>query len=296
MSFCNDLKSNLCSVKLHKRDCPALFYGMAMFGRSFSIERIRIQTQSADVAQLYASLLKTNFKIFADVIAGGSKVPTYRVDVASQGDRLKILADYEFGMTDGYINTDVLDEQGGLQSFLRGAFLSCGQMSDPIKEYRLDFCISRELPAVELQAFLAEIGVVSSITRRQTGYCVYIKRRDSIIDFLAFIGATVQSLNLIDESMLRDVKNSVNRAQNCDNANISRIIEASIEQRRSIEKLIKSGKFNLLSQPLKSAGMLRMEYPEASINELCSYSGESVSQSGMYHRLKSLVILAGMEK
>ena len=89
---------------------------------------------------------------------------------------------------------------------------------------------------------------------------------------------------------LREIKNDVNRSVNCSTANIKKTTEAALRQIRSIELLEKEGV--LRNQPLsiRQTAEMRLEYPEASLDELARMS--NVSRSGINHRLRKLVALA----
>ena len=125
---------------------------------------------------------------------------------------------------------------------------------------------------------------------------VYIKRNEMITNLLTLIGASMRSLELIEMSILSSVKNNMNRAANCDNANLDRMVEASIKQRNAIDFLDKKGILQTLDEGLQYAARLRRENPEMSIKELCLISSEPISPSGLSHRLKRLVDLYGERK
>ena len=74
--------------------------------------------------------------------------------------------------------------------------------------------------------------------------------------------------------------------------NIGKQVDASIVQCRAIDTLIKAGKLETLSDELYSAAMLRKENPGASLSELCRLYGESITRSGLNHRLKKIIDIA----
>ncbi|MBQ1962207.1 MAG: DNA-binding protein WhiA, partial [Clostridia bacterium] len=122
-----------------------------------------------------------------------------------------------------------------------------------------------------------------------TGYVVYIRRSEMITNLLTLMGLSDRSLQLIETTIVKSVKNNINRARNCDNANISKTVEASIKQRKAIEFLEKTGRLEVLPEQLFSAARLRMENPEASLNELCKLSNEPITVSGLNHRLQRII-------
>lgn len=289
MSFCFDVKNELAGIRPPKRCKLPLAYGFLLFGRSFSYKRISMQTANAEMAEYYCRLINEIYKAQTLTEQGGGARPTYRASVPSDTDRLRILASFDYGMHDGMINRELIAEPNAAASFIRGAFLSCGNVSDPEKEYRADFSIRDEALAYEFKALLEENYISAAVSRRGTGYVVYLRRSEMITNLLTLMGLSDRSLQLIETTILKSVKNDMNRARNCDNANISKTVEASINQRIAIEFLEKTGRLEVMPEQLQAAARLRRENPEASLQELCRLSPEPITVSGLNHRLRRII-------
>ena len=289
MSFCSDIKTELVDVRVSRCCGRALTYGLLLFGRAFSAKKISMQSENRAVAQLYCDLIKKNYGATAHITSGGTKNITYRSEITDETDRLKILASVDFGMCDGKISHEFFDRACCEASFVRGAFLSCGQISDPSNSYRVDFSVKNEKLAQELRDILKKHSVAANISKRGNGFVVYIKRSEMIINLLTVMGASARSLEMIETTIIKSVKNNMNRARNCDSANITKTVEASIKQRKAIEYLKKREILSSLPQELVSAAMLRIKYPEASLKELCKNSPDPITVSGLNHRLKKII-------
>lgn len=289
MSFCTDIKNELAELKT--RDCckTALIYGFALFGRSFNSKRICLQTENEKTAKSYALLLSSVYDVDVDIRRGGGKHPTFIAEVNSEFDRLKILASVDFGIYDGSIYSEIFYRECCKSSFVRGAFLACGHLSDPDKSYRVDFYIKSEDLAKEFSLFLSEHLIDSHISKCGNGFRVYIKKNEMIVNLMAFMGASAVSLQYIEASVIKSFNNKSNRAINCDNANINRTVKASLKQRKAIEYLIKNEQLESLPQELKSVAELRMENPELSLKQLANVSKEPITVSGLNHRLKRIM-------
>ena len=95
---------------------------------------------------------------------------------------------------------------------------------------------------------------------------------------------------------MRDMRNNVNRVVNCETANLNKTINAALKQIEDI-KLIKSiNKFEELPETLREIANLRLEHPEASLQELGSMLKNPVGKSGVNHRLKKISEIAREEK
>lgn len=289
MSFCSEIKTELTEIKVSRCCVQALTYGLLLFGRAFGAKKISMQGENYAVTKLYSTLIKKNYDAEVKITTGESKNTTYRAEVDDEIDRLKILASVDFGMVDGKISHEFFNRSCCEAAFVRGAFLACGQMSDPEKSYRVDFPVKNESLAYELRDILARHEVAANISTRGKGFVVYIKRSEMIINLLALMGASARSLELIETTMIKEVNNKTNRVFNCDGANINKTIEASMRQRRAIEYLISREMLSSLPEELISVANLRLKYPEASLKELCKNSSEPITVSGINHRLKRII-------
>ena len=122
---------------------------------------------------------------------------------------------------------------------------------------------------------------------------IYIKDGEEISKFLALLGANKSVLQFEEIRVQREMNNKINRIVNCESANLSKTINASIEQIEAIKKLKKKHKFEKMSEPLKEIAMLRLNNPNASLIELGQMLKEPVGKSGVNYRLKKIIELAG---
>ena len=117
MSFCSEIKNELISLKTHSCCRLSLTYGFMLFSRAFSLKRISMQTGNECVAKAYAELIKSTFGAAAEITCGGTKRPTYKAEVTSDTDRLKILAAFDFGINENLIDRGLLARDCCRQSF-----------------------------------------------------------------------------------------------------------------------------------------------------------------------------------
>lgn len=289
MSFSSDVKTELCEIRTPECCKMPLTYGFLLFSRAFSVRDIKMQTENEAAAVLFSRLISEVYSVDCKVTSGGGKKTVYRLEIESEAERLKLLAAVDFGIYDGKINRDVLTRECCKASFIRGAFLACGQISDPEKSCRVDFLVRDRKRADEFRSFLRENYIETNLSLRENGSLIYIKRNEMIANLLTLMGVSGRSLELIETSILKSVSNNTNRARNCDNANLDRMVEASLKQRRAIDYLDKSGVLETLPETLIKAANLRRENPDLSIKELCKISGGDISPSALNRRLKKLL-------
>ncbi|MBQ6847797.1 MAG: DNA-binding protein WhiA [Clostridia bacterium] len=289
MSFCSEVKSELLNLRLSGCCLSAYSYGFMLFGRSFSIKRIALQTASEDVAKGYCNAIFTSYRIKPQITKGGSKRPTFVAEVTSEADRLKILAENDFGMNTELIDDTIFVRECCFGAFVRGAFLACGNINDPEKEYRLEFNVKLETIALELQALFLGVGISLKSTKLGKGLKLYTKDSAVIEDLLTLMGASKHTLTIMDTKIMKSVKNNINRARNCDSANISKTVEASIKQRTAIEFLERADRLESLPIELLEAANLRKANPDATLKELCRLSTTPLTVSGLNHRFAKII-------
>ena len=121
---------------------------------------------------------------------------------------------------------------------------------------------------------------------------LYLKNSDLIADFLAFLGASVAAMGIMEARLEKELNNKVNRRCNCDDANTSKVVEAAQEQMAAIRILKERGMLDKLPAKLKQAALARDAHPSSSLSELAAMMDPPVTKPAMNHRMKKLMELA----
>lgn len=121
---------------------------------------------------------------------------------------------------------------------------------------------------------------------------LYFKQSNYIEDFLTAIGAQVAAMGVMEAKVEKDLRNGVNRRVNCETANLTKVVDASIGQLAAIRKLEENGVLRTLPQKLQQTAQLRRDNPEATLSELAEMSDPPVSKSAMNHRMRKLIELS----
>lgn len=290
MSFSSDVKTELCAIE-NTQDCcrRAEAYGLLFFGHIFGKYEISLTTEYDFVAEKYKQAIACF--IHTEPAVSVSRSGKITVSVESADDRIDILN--ELGYTGKETSLRLLktniENECCFGAFLRGAFLSCGIITDPKREYHLEFDPAFKNKCRDLCEFLDGFAVSPKISDRNGVNIVYFKDSSQIEDILTVMGAQMSVLSLINEKIFKDVRNHVNRKVNCDNANIRKTCKAASQHIKAIESLMASGKFEELDGEIKELAMLRLDNPEMTLNELGENLSKPLSRSGVNHRLKKLM-------
>lgn len=291
MSFSSDVKKELSIIESENDCCQrAEAYGLLYFGRAFGSDEISLMTDYDFVAEKYKNAIRYLVQTEPDEVI--SKSGKYTVSVNDPDDRLDILN--ELGYTGKersmrLLTSNIENDECCFGAFLRGVFLSCGIITDPKKEYHLEFDVTFMSKSRDLAESFEDFPVVPKQSDRNGVNIVYFKDSSHIEDILTVMGAHQSVLALINEKIYKDVRNMVNRKVNCDKANIKKTCEAAAEQINAIEKLKAKGMLDEIPPELKELALLRLDNPEMSLSELGASLTEPLSRSGVNHRLKKLM-------
>lgn len=178
------------------------------------------------------------------------------------------------------------------RNYLGNLFLCCGSVSDPRKEYHLEWSCSFAEQASQLQGVVQSFGIDAKIVLRKKLYVVYVKDSEGIINLLNLMGATVSMMEMENQRILKELRNSVNRRVNCEAANIGKTVSASGKQISDIQFLEEKGILKTLPESLRKMAELRLEYPDVPLRELGELAVPPIGKSGVNYRLRRLSEIA----
>lgn len=178
------------------------------------------------------------------------------------------------------------------KAFVRGTFLGGGSITEPSTRYHLEIRLENNECREKLVEVIRRFSIKVKLLERKYSYSIYIKDGEEISKFLALIGANSSVLKYEDIRVLKETRNNVNRKVNCETANLNKTINAAVEQIQAIEKIKAKKKFNSLTANLREIANLRIENPDATLEELGKMLSEPIGKSGVNHRLKKIMEIA----
>ena len=296
MSFSSETKAELCRVPLAKPCCVrSELYGVMLYCNTFTHRELRVVTEHVPFAQRTEKLLMKAAGVRPERRSGedggGKNSLTLR-----EADALEKLCGI-YGLEPSrspshHINLGVLEEDCCRVSFLRGAFLAGGSITDPLKGYHMEFITSHYSVSREACTLLGELGFKPGEIARGGNYVLYFKQSEVIEDLLTTLGAPLAAMQIMNTKLEKELANKVNRRTNCDVANLGKTVDAAQDQLRAIRSLEREGRLTDLSPRLLEAARLRLENPELSLSQLADIAEPPVSKSSLHHRLKKLMEMA----
>ena len=299
MSFSSDAKAELCAQRPDRKCCAvAESYGVLLYCNTFSAREIRIITASRDFAARLPRLFKRAFSLSFDVLPPENAKEKSSFLITSP-EKIKRIFDAYGAEVDStlshHVNFGVLEEDCCRASFIRGAFLAGGSVTDPEKRYHLELATPHHSVSRETYSVLLDMGFSPREAERSGNALLYFKQADAIADFFTTIGATNTALGIMTAKVEKDMRNTITRRVNCDSANADKVVNAAQEQLEAIRYIVKEYGIDALPEPLKDAALLRIANPEASLSDLAKLSYPPVTKSCISHRLKKIMSLASKE-
>lgn len=294
MSFSSEVKkelseiANLANKKLVKQEL--IGYLISCNSSLIAKKKIRYATESEYNINRFSKLL-TNLQIDHEIeIEGASFVITIN---KKQIDFIQFIKLEENKIKIGVEEQTEKSEEEH-KAFIRGTFLGGGSINNPENTYHLEIVYSSKDNANLAKTILSKYQIITKELERKNKYSLYEKEAEQISNLLAFMGANRSVLNFEEIRVQKEMREKVNRLVNCETANLTKTINASIEQIEAIKKLQETNQFSQLDDNLKEIALLRLENPDMSLVELGKKLNQPIGKSGVNYRLKKIIELSNL--
>lgn len=294
MSFSSDLKNEIAATSHKNACCRKAFLQGILSSKAKCVGgevefHLENEAYCLYVKELISELYGKEAKIERPIYGGRCR----RVSFSSKG-----AAKYMERIADG---ADLYSPkcQSCQSAFLGGVFFASGRISDPKKQYLLEFSpISYPKRITDM---LSECDIALKATKRCGADVLYVKRSVMIEDFLALIGMNTAAFELMNVKIAGELRNNANRVANCDANNIGRAVSASVKQLAVLVELENNNLLSSLPEELERTARLRLANRDLSIAQLAAISVPPISKSGLSHRLKKIMeispqLMPGMKK
>ncbi len=298
MSFTSNIKNEISSIQYGESENFAELSAILNIGGKIFDDKFEIYTENISVARRIYTLIKETYHV--DIEMDNSGVNSLRKNklvLLTVHEKVDLILSDLSIVLDGkrlYVPHNYLvDELKDKQAYLRGVFMICGSINDPkTSRYHAEFVISSEETARFVNSLLNEMHFNSKVIKRDKNYMVYVKESEKISDFIKMLNATNSLFYYEDIRIYRDHKNMTNRLNNCEQANVDKIIASSNEQLELIRKLRETRDFDLLDERIKDICIYKEKYPESSMAELAeiisSETERPITKSCINHRFRKI--------
>ena len=298
MSFTSNIKNEIATIQYGESENIAELSAILNIGAKIEDDKFEIFTENVSVARRIYTLIKDTYHVDIEMDTSGvNSLRKNRLVLLMVKEKLDLILSDLCIVIDGkrvYVpHSYLIDEIKDKQAYLRGVFMMCGSINDPkTSRYHAEFVIYNEETANFVNSLLNELNFKSKVIKRNGSYMVYIKESEKISDFIKMLNATNSLFYYEDIRIYRDHKNMTNRLNNCEQANVDKIIATSNEQLELIRKLRETHDFDLLDERIKDICIYKEKYPESSMAELAeiisSETERPITKSGINHRFRKI--------
>ncbi|WP_199534088.1 DNA-binding protein WhiA [Romboutsia weinsteinii] len=308
MSFSTETKNELSRVTSENHCCNVTELS-ALIRLAGSIQivgyrkiNLKITTELNSIARKIFKLLKQNFNINTTISVNKNQMlkrnNSYVLMVTSEMGaenllrELGIIAPEEGFYAINKVPDSLIKHDDCTRAFIRGAFLGGGSISDPEKNYHMEFVTNNEDFAESLKNLINSLGFNCKIVARKSNYVVYLKESEQISDLLSIIGAHHALLSLQNTKVVKEMRNNVNRIVNCETANLSKTVNASVRQVENIKLIQDTIGISSLPENLQEIAQIRVECEDMTLKELGEMLNPPIGKSGVNHRLRKIEEIA----
>lgn len=195
------------------------------------------------------------------------------------------------------ISKYIIQEENTMKAYLRGATLGCFTSSILVendaqlksKGYHIEYVFSSETMSYDFCELLSQFDIISKKIERKNTFVVYIKDFEQVCLLIETLSAPKSFLLIKNENTIREVRNQVNRQNNCFIGNSTKTVNASVKQLEAIKIIQDSIGLETLPETLQEVCNLRLANQEESLDDLVKLATFPITKSGLYHRLKKII-------
>ena len=173
----------------------------------------------------------------------------------------------------------------------RGAFLAHGSLTEPGRSSSLEVTCPGPEAALALVGAARRLGIPAKAREVRGVDRVVIRDGDAISALLTRLGAHDSVLAWEERRMRREVRATANRLANFDDANLRRSARAAVAAgsrvKRALEILGEE-----IPDHLATAGQLRLEHSQASLEELGQLADPPLTKDAVAGRIRRLLAMA----
>lgn len=303
MSYTTNIKEEIASINTTKSETIAELAGFIRNNGTIINDTITLTTENKKTVERIKDFLKTEYEVELKIeTKDNTNFSKKELSIMSIDTKVdSILQDIGYYDKDkNYLPTPptyIVGANEEIRAYLRGVFLCCGSINDPkTSRYHMELLISTPEESVFVQKLLNIFDLNAKILNRDKGYMIYLKEAEKISDYIKILGANNAVMYFEDVRIYREQKNKTNRLNNCEQANIDRIVVTANSQLEQIRIIEETSSLDLLDDKTRETLEYRKKYPEASIKELSEIisleTNKPITKSGLNHRLRKIKELA----
>lgn len=155
--------------------------------------------------------------------------------------------------------------------------------------YSIEFVFKNYALADDCKALMKFLNIKVGLTKRGSNVIMYIKNSEAIYNLFVLLGAVETAMEIQNNLVMREIRNDANRQGNCFDANLNKTLNASREQVKAIDYIIKNYGLDYLDESLKEVALLRIANEDITLNEMQKLYSTKISRAGLKYKLDKII-------
>ncbi len=252
-------------------------------------KRITLTAEKQEYADFVAKLIREFYGKDSDIYRPSEGGRSLRIAFDSPS-AAKFIGDLDVysNKLDDFSVCDVISMKcpSCLPAFLRGVFLASGRLSNPEKQFSLDFTLGER--AGMFAKILEDLSMTPRITHKKQGDVVYFRKSEEIESFYGHAGLNGLVFKVIETKIKALARRESQRYLNCITSNYGRMAAVSERQISIISRLEELQLLSSLPDELEETARLKLENPDLPLSALAAKMTPAITKSGLSHRLKKI--------
>ncbi len=296
MSFSFDVKEELCRIdEKNPAQIISELAGMVLFGQVVDADQLKIATENVLVInrlQRLSGIVKNTFFMMDET----ANAYTASMEGESARHFYEALGIYNDQKLSLQVPDSLVKNEKQFVSFLRGAVLGGGYLSDPASAYHFELVTPYYSLAKSALSVLNKHRPGFRMVVRRSNYVIYLKDSQKIYDILYILGARSAAFELMNIKIEKETNNNNNRIDNCASYNMDKAMNKSVEQIKAINHIEKTIGLSALAEDLAYVAQLRKDYPEETLTVLAERCERKMSKPSLSRKLNKIIEIANKLK
>ena len=286
MSFSAEQKKEIIEYTYKSACCRRALLSGLLFGKGrVSGKTVTISFAEVEYADFASKLIHEFYSKDGNIFR--QKTGGRRIDISFESPSA---AKY-INEIDALVDFDVCDIitqrcASCLASFLRGVFLAAGRLSDPKKQFSLEFSLGERTE--KFKKVLEDLSLSPLVSHKKGGDLLYFRKEDEIESFYGHAGLNHVVFDIIEAKIKSLARRESQRYLNCVTSNFDRMTAVSERQVGIISRLDELQLLSSLPDELEETARIKLRYPDLPLSALAAQMVPAISKSGLSHRLKKI--------
>ncbi len=185
----------------------------------------------------------------------------------------------------------IIDNQK-IREYIKYNFLLYGSISNPTDYYHIELKMQQHISCYYFVNLAKLFELNFRYIKRKNRHYIYLKEAEQVSDFLRIVESIECLLEFENLRVFKEVRNNINRKQNCEIANLNKVITTAVKQEKAIRYINDTVGLDYLKDELKEIALIRLETENLTLQEIGELTNPKISKSTVNYRFKKIISIS----